>query len=100
MSDSRTPLFAISPRPLDTRRPRSDAPQRGSNIMNLDRLFGFSAELPAPAGRSQSIKIRTLYAMLLALLIPLRAFSQDQPSELLEAAKKGDLDAVKSILGK
>ena len=68
--------------------------------MNLDRLFGFSTAIPAPARRSQSIRTTTLCAVLLALLIPLRGFSQDPSAELLEAAKKGDLDAVKSILGK
>src|SRR5262245_31648379 len=68
--------------------------------MNLDRLFGFSAATPASARQSQLVKPGTLFPALLALMIPMRAFSQDPSSELLEAAKKGDIDALRSILGK
>jgi ankyrin repeat protein len=44
---------------------------------------------------------RGLFAsLLLVLVIPLLAYGQDAASELVEAAKKGDVDALRSMINK
>ena len=41
---------------------------------------------------------RMILAMLVALLIPIPAYTQDINSQLIEAAKKGDTVSIKALL--
>jgi ankyrin repeat protein len=74
--------------------------QGGGRLMNRDPLFTITPTIAyqplCAIWRHRSLTA----ALLLALLIPMQAHGQDAGGELIDAAKKGDVDALRSLINK